>query len=211
MRAFQLLFAFISPSSPSSRELTSTERSVMAILAFLLSLIFGAVWGLAAGGQGGHLATALQVPVLIAASSIAALPLGLVCFRLTTSQGRASDLLVAQAAATFAATLVLLLLSPIIALYQHSSVWAGPYIALGSVFVAVAVALAILLRSLGKLMQGPGSRRMVAFPLALLWIVQLSTLLQLASVMRPVFPERTVFGRGIDSMAGLTEDRRSSR
>ena len=206
MTPFKLLFDLIGPQSPDAKVPTPTERSLAAVAGFLAAMLLAAIWGIAAGSRDGHIAlgNALKVPMLLTASSIAALPLALVVLRLTSSTGRLSDLVVAHAAATFTGTLVLAVLAPIVALYQHSSMWAGPWIALGSAILGLVVGVVILIRVVAKVLPAPSGRRAVAFPFVILWVVQLSTLLQLASVMDPVFPERTVFGRGIDAVSDVS-------
>jgi hypothetical protein len=208
MGALKMMFDMIGPGPLNASEVSATERWRAAVFGFLCAVAFAAVWGIAAGSRDGHLALAnlMTVPILLTASSVAALPVGLLLFRLTSSDGRLSDLMVGHAAATFTGTLVLAVLSPIVALFQHSSLWAGSWVALGSVFVALVVAVAILIRVVAKLSSAGGARRAVIFPFVVLGIVQLSSLLQLASVMPPVFPDRTVFGHGIDAL-GETEPR----
>jgi hypothetical protein len=134
-------------------------------------------------------------------SSVASLPLGLLVFRLTVAEGSASALVLGHAGAVFGGTLVLAFLTPIVALYQYSSSWAGPVVAYGSAFVGIAIGLALLVRSLGKLVPEPRARRGLLAPAALLCLVQGAALLQLSAVAPPVMPHRTVLGRGIDGIA----------
>jgi hypothetical protein len=187
---------------PHSPEPTRARRAALAITAFLSALALAAVWSIAAGTVPGHLAldNVIKVPLLIVVSSIAALPLGLLVHRLTAFAGRASDLLIGHAVGTFVGALVLALLSPLVALYQHSSTWAGPAFAVVSALVAIAVAFLVFVRVLARLHQGDGRKGLV-LPAALLLVLQLAALAQLASITTPIFPHRTVAGHGIDALS----------
>ncbi len=202
MQAISQLLDFVSPGPNDGAPLGRAQRTLISVQAVLASLLFAGAWGIAAGSHAHHFAlgNAVTVPLLLLVSSVAALPPGLLVFRLTAREGRVSDLLVSHAMACFTGTLVLALLAPIVALYQHSSSWAGPAIALASAFVGLGVACAILLRILGKLVK-PGTRRSLVVPVVLLVVLQIAALMQLASVAPAVFPTRTVFGRGVDSVS----------
>jgi hypothetical protein len=208
MHPLILLFDVVSPKRRADGGLTTTERMLVAVVALLASLALAALWGIAAGTQGGHWAfgNAVTVPVLIVVSSLAALPLGLVAWKLTTPDGRALDLVVGHAAGAFAATLVLALLAPLIALYQHSSAWAGPVVAMGSVAVALVVGLAIFVRVIGKLVPDSTARRAFIAPAALVLVAQLAALAQLCALTSPILPRRTAFGRGIDGVGGASSE-----
>jgi hypothetical protein len=203
MHPLSLLFEVVSPKPRAGVELRATERMLVAVVGFLASLALAAVWGVAAGTHGGHWAfgNALKVPVLIVVSSLAALPLGLLAWKLTSPEGRALDLVVGHAAGAFAGALVLALLAPLIALYQHSSAWAGPIVAMMSVGIALLVGLAIFVRVIGKLAQDSAARRAFIAPAALMLVVQLAALMQLCALTSPILPRRTAFGRGIDGVS----------
>jgi hypothetical protein len=200
MHPFALLLDMVSPSPRANAEMSSTQRSLVAVVGFLGSLGLAAVWGVAAGTYPGHwaLANAFKVPTLLTVSSLAALPLGLLVWKLTAPEGRASDLIVGHASAAFAGSLVLAFLAPLVALYQHSSTWAGPVVAFASAAIALVVGLAIFVRVIGKLVSAGSARRGLVAPAGLLLAVQLAALMQLASLTTPIFPDRTMFGRGID-------------
>jgi hypothetical protein len=202
IQAFHLLFDLVSPKADVARDATQTERLVAAITGFLASIAFAALWGIAAGTHAGTLAlgNVLKVPMLLVVSSVAALPIGAFVWKLTASAGRVGDLFVAHAMATFVATLTLALFAPLVALYQHSSSWAGPIIASASSVAAVGIGIAIMLRVLGKLAPTGQARRSFVLPVAIMFVVQIAALAQLASITTPVFPERTPFGRGIDGL-----------
>jgi hypothetical protein len=183
--------------------MSRTQRLYLAGVAFVSALALCALWGVAAGSHDGKFAlgNAASVPLLLLMSSAASLPLGLVVYRLTVAEGRASDLVLGHAGALFGGSLVLAPLTPVVALYQYSSSWAGPIVALGSAFAGVAIGFALLLRGLSKLVPDPRARRGMLVPVALLCVVQAAALLQLSAIAPPVMPHRTVLGRGIDGIA----------
>jgi hypothetical protein len=181
--------------------MSHARRLFLAAFAFVCALGLSALWGVAAGSHVGRFAlwNVASVPLLLALSSAAALPLGLLVFRLTVADGQATNLVLGHACALFGAALVLALLAPIVALYQFSSSWAGPVIAQASAFVGLGAGVALLLRSLAKLTPEPRSRRGLVTPVALTCLLQCAALLQLAAVAPPVMPHRTLLGRGIDA------------
>ncbi len=184
--------------------MSRAERLYVAGIAFATSIGFAALWGLAAGSGGGHIAlrNLVCVPMLLVVSMVASLPLGVLALRLTSASGRSSNLVVAHCGATFAGALVLVLLAPLLALYQLSSAWAGPLVAVGTVLVAFACGVAVLVRILGKLgSRGPA----IALPVVLLLAIQVASLAQLAALAPPVMPSRTLFGRGIDGAVSVEQ------
>jgi len=189
-------------------ELGRAQRIFLSSVAFLAALGLAAIWGVAAGSHAGHigLESAIKVPLLLLASILAALPLGLLVYRLTSSRGRPSNLVLGHAAATFTGALVLALSAPIVALYQYSSVWAGPVVALASAGVAIAVSFAIFLRVLVKL-HTHGSWRGFIAPVALLLLLQGAALFQLASISTPILPQRTPIERGVDGLPAMENAR----
>ncbi len=203
--AFSQLVDVVGPSRGEARpEIGRAQRIFLSSVAFLGALGLSAIWGVAAGSHAGHLglASAIKVPLLLLASVLAALPLGLLVHRLTSKRGRSSDLVLGHAAATFTGALVLALLAPIVALYQYSSAWAGPVVALVSAAAAIIVAFAIFLRVLAKLQAGGGAWTDFVAPVALLLVLQGAALFQLASISTPILPERTIIERGIDGVSG---------
>jgi hypothetical protein len=203
MHPLQQLLALVGPRPFPAAEMGRARRLFLAALAFVVALALAALWGIAAGSFAGRFAlvNAVSVPLLLLVSSAAALPVALLVFRLTVSEGRASDLVLGHAGALFGMSLVLALLAPIVALYQFSSSWAGPVVALGSAFIGVAIGFALLLRGLGKLAPDPRARRAMLAPVVLLCILQAAALLQLSAIAPPVMPARTVLGHGVDALA----------
>jgi hypothetical protein len=202
MQSIQELIEFVGPSTPSSDPPTGARRLLLAAEACMAALVFAAVWGIAAGSHPGRFAfdNGIKVPMLLLVSCLAALPAGVAAFRLTARFGHAADIVLGHAAAMFAGTLILALLAPLVALYQYSSSWAGPAVALASAVIGGLVGGGTLLRVLGKLLSDPRGRRAAALPVTLLVLLQLVALLQLASMTSPVFPQRTRFGQGIDGL-----------
>jgi hypothetical protein len=210
MQPVSLLLDFVGPKPVEVNAVSRAERYMVAIFGFLASLAAAAVWGIAAGTHEGHfaLANAVRVPLLLGAASLAALPIGLLAWKLTTTLGRGSDLVLGHAAATFTGALALAALAPVVVLYQESSVWAGPMVALGSALVGALVAGLALVRVVTKLVASGRERRALLFPFGLMLVVEAATLMQLAALMPPIFPERSAFGRGIDGFADVARDAR---
>ncbi len=179
---------------------TRAEQLALACTGLLGAVGLAAIWGVAANASAPHaVLNALKVPMLVIVSGAASLPITALVWKLTAGRAaKTTSLLVAYSAAAFAGTLVLALLSPIVALYQHSSAFAGPWVALGSAVVGFVGAACVFVRVLRKL----GSREGMGQNLAvgLLLVIQLATLSQLASVLPPVFGQRTAFGRGVDGL-----------
>ncbi|MBK6697171.1 MAG: hypothetical protein IPG50_34030 [Myxococcales bacterium] len=208
MQVFPRLLDLVSPTrtDDSAANMSRTERAFFAAVALLVSVALGALWGVAAGSHDHHLAldNIGKVPVLVVGSSLVALPVALFVFRLLARGGRASDLMLAHAVGVFAGCLVLALLSPLVALYQFSSSFAGVPVALGSAVLSVVVAVGVVVRVLRKLAP-EGSAALYAPPVALALVLQLAALAQIASIATPVFPTRTPMGRGVDGLVQHAE------
>jgi hypothetical protein len=207
MNTFAQLVDLISPRKTPAQmsQMSRAERLYVAGIGFACALACAALWGLAAGSGSGTFAVRnlASVPMLLVVSTLASLPLGMLALRLTTAAGRPSDLLVAHSGATFAGALTLLLLAPLVALYQFSSAWAGPVVAMSTVAIAFACGVAVFVRTLRKLGTiGPA----LVVPVILLASVQIASLAQLASLAPPVLPTRTTFGHGIDGVASQVQE-----
>lgn len=201
------LLALLSPRGADDPEdvdpsaLSRVQRLSFAAAALLLAVVLGGVWGVAAGSHDHHLAldNIGKVPVLLVGSSLVALPVALFVFRLIARIGRATDLVLAHALGVFAGCVTLALLAPLVALYQYSSSFAGMPVAILSAVLALVVAVAIVVRVLRKLAPR-GALATYAAPVGLVLALQLAALAQLASVTTPVFPTRTLAGRGVDGL-----------
>jgi hypothetical protein len=210
MHLFHQMLTLLGPHPLTPGETGGARRLLLATSAFLAALVLVAVWGVAAGSTAGHFAlvNAVSVPLLLLVSSVAALPASLLVFRLTSTDGRAADLVLGHAGAVFGASLVLALLAPFIALYQYSSSRTGPVVAMASVFLAIGIGLSLLLRVLTKLASDPRSRRGMLAPVGLLCALQATALWQLAAIAPPVMPHRTSLGYGVDALHASTSAER---
>jgi hypothetical protein len=202
MHPFLQALEYVRPGSnvpPQGR----AARFSLSAFAFLAALAMTAAWGVAAGSHDGTIAfsNALKVPILLVVSSLAALPVVLVLFRMLAPHGDTSDLVVGHAMGTFGGSLVLVLLAPLVALYQCSSAWAGPVVAFVSALIGIAVAIFCFTRTVAKLRPTREERRGVLLPMIMLFVLQASALAQLASMTSPVFPHRTHFGQGVDALS----------
>jgi hypothetical protein len=202
MQNIKHLVELASPESIDPTTLSTTKRRALALVAFIWTLPLAGLWGIAAGTSPAHLDlwNALEVPMLLFIATIAALPIGLLLFRLSTTATRSTDLVLGHATALFAAALVLSLLAPFVALFQHSSVWAGPYVAFASAVGAAGVGILVFFRVLRKLLPEGSMHRSIVIPIAVLIMLEGAALLQVASITTPIFEERTALGRGIDGL-----------
>lgn len=177
-----------------------SRRLELALLALLASLAFAAAWGFAVGSSSipFALANAYKVPMVVLLSCAFAAPAGVLAWRVVGPTVRGSDLALGFAGAIFGGTMVLLVLAPLVALYEHSSAWAGPMLGVASAFLALGTGTIMFVRGLLRRLP-PGASKLAALvPAFVILAMQLATLLQLASVVAPIFPERTPFSGGID-------------
>lgn len=175
-------------------------RSQFTLAAGLGALLLAALWGLAAGSSSLLLAlgNAYKLPMVVLLSSICAVPAGLLALRLTGARYSGRDLVLSFATSVFAGSLVLAVLSPLVALYYNTSAWAGPYLGLGSACAAILVAVLSFVR--GTIVRAePGvDRQLLAVPIVVMVFMQLAALLQLIALASPILPETTIFDSGID-------------
>jgi hypothetical protein len=179
-----------------------SRRLQLVIVAFLASLLFAAAWGMAAGSQAARLAVAnlYKVPMVVLLSSAFAAPAGLLAWRLSGSKIRGTDLALGFSAGVFGGTLVLAVLAPLVALYYHSSAWAGPVLGFGSALLALATGTFMFVRGTMRRVPSGASKMRVLLPVFVTLTMQVLTLLQLAAVAAPIFPERTPLSGGIDHL-----------
>ena len=179
------------------------RRRELVVLALLVSLLFAGAWGAAAGSQAAGLAIAniYKVPMIIALSSAFAAPAGLVAWRLSGAPIGGSDLALGFSGGILGGTLVLAVLAPLVALYYQSSAWAGPVLGLGSALLALATGTVMFVRGTLRRLPAGTSKLAVLLPVAVTLGMQILTLIQLAAVVAPIFPERTPFSGGIDHIA----------
>jgi hypothetical protein len=179
------------------------RRMYLGVVALLLSLLFAAAWGLAVGSRSTGLAVAnlYKVPAVVLLSTAFAAPAGFLAWRLSGARVRGSDLALGFASGVFGGTLVLAVLAPIVALYYHSSAWAGPLLGIGSAILALVSGSVMFVSGVVRRLDPNASRLAVALPVMVTLTMQVATLLQLAAIASPILPERTVFSGGIDHIA----------
>jgi len=180
-----------------------SRRLQLVVFALLASLLFAAIWGLAAGSQTTGLAIAnlYKVPMVVLLSCAFAAPAGLLTWRLAGAPIRGSDLALGFSGGVFGGTLVLAVLAPLVALYYHSSAWAGPMLGIGSAGLALVTGTVMFVRGTMRRLPEGASKLATLVPVAVTLVMMLLTLLQLAAIAAPIFPERTPFSGGIDHIA----------
>ena len=138
--------------------------------------------------------------MVVLLSALSAVPVGLLCNRLAGTRMRPGDLLLALAASVFAGTLVLAVLAPLVAVYYHTSTWAGPTLALGSASLAILVSVGLFIRA--SLSTESGARKLtnVVLPCVTVVLMELAVMVQLVALASPILPEETQFDGGIDQL-----------
>jgi len=188
------------PAEDDSR----ARRLQLIVAAMLMALALSSVWGLAAGSASLAIAMGnlLKVPLIVLLSSLAAVPAGMLAWKLSGAKVRGTQVMVSFASGVFCAAMVLAVLSPVVALYYHSSAWAGPMLAMGSVLLSIGVAVVIFLRNVFGQLEETVARFPVVITVSVFLLMQLAALLQLVALFSPILPELTVFDGGIDRMMG---------
>jgi len=179
------------------------RRLQLVVTALLASLVFAAAWGLAIGSSSAHLAIAnvYKVPMVVLLSCAFAAPAGVLAWRLSGAAVRGTDLALGFAGGMFGGTLVLAVLAPLVALYYHSSAWAGPVLGIGSAMLALGAGTIMFVRGVVRRLEPGAKKGAVLLPVTVVLGMQLATLLQLGALAAPIFPERTPFSGGIDHVA----------
>ncbi len=179
-----------------------SRRSQLAVGAALASLAFAGLWGLAAGAGEAALALAnlYKVPMVVLLSSLVAAPAGLLALKLWAPGYSAREMLLGFTVSTFGGTLVLAVISPLLALYYHTSAWAGPMLGTGSVALSLLVGIAIFVRyALSKVPEGvsrPGT-----FCAAVVFaVMQVAVMAQLVALAAPILTDSALFTGGIDQI-----------
>jgi hypothetical protein len=181
------------------------RRMQLMITAGLASLLFSALWGVAAGSTAPALAAAnaYKVPMVVLLSVLFSAPAGVLALRLSAAPIKTSDMLVALGSAIFSGTLVLAVLSPVVALYYHTSNFAGPFLAMGSAGIALVVSVLLFARSCVRAKVGPPDQYpLMAIPLVVTAVIQVASLVQLIALASPILPELTIFEAGVDHVVG---------
>ena len=198
---FRALLESAAGHAPTERE-TTARRTQLAAFAALSAVLMASLWGLAAGSMSPLLAVAnlYKVPAIVLLSGLSAIPAGLLTAYLADSGARATDLLLSYATSVFAGTLVMAVLSPLVAIYYHTSAWAGPLLGLGSAVLGVTVGAWVFVRvSLRSIV--PGTRRRgLLLAVGVFTAVKLAMMLQLIAVLSPILPQADTFDGGIDAL-----------
>ncbi|MEX1365128.1 MAG: hypothetical protein AB1Z98_18510 [Nannocystaceae bacterium] len=181
-----------------------SRRMQLMVTAGLLSLVFAAVWGMAAGSASPGFALALaniyKVPMIMLLAALFSVPAGLLALRISGADYRASDLVSSFVIGVFSGSLVLGVLSPLVALYYHTSAWAGPLLGMGSSFLALAVACGVFVRATLRRRRPDAEPASLALPTAVMVLMNAACLLQLVALASPIIPEATIFEGGVDTV-----------
>lgn len=178
------------------------RRSRLALQAVLASCVGASIFGLAVGStdMGLALANLFKLPMVILLSGLAALPGGLLAWRLTDAEIRLTDLLLSLSSAHLTASAVLTAAAPIVALYYlTNSAWSGP-LAMGTCFLAIGVGGLAFFKAVRERLPEDVSRRQILVPLLVLLAFQLVALVQLIGIASPILPEITPFSGGADGL-----------
>ncbi|MCA9708109.1 MAG: hypothetical protein KDK70_19815 [Myxococcales bacterium] len=178
------------------------RRIQLMVTAGLFSLVFAALWGLAVGSAsiGLALANIYKVPMIVLLAALFSIPAGLLALRVSGADYRASDLLISFFTAVFSGSLVLGVLSPLVALYYHTSAWAGPFLGMGSAFVALGVAGFVFVRATLRRRKQGEQTGSLALPTITMVVMNAACLLQLVALASPILPEATIFEGGVDGV-----------
>lgn len=202
LEPFKALMDTVAGRTPDAAE-TSARRTQLITYAALSTIVLSAIWGLAAGSATGALGTAnlYKVPAIVLLSGLSAIPAGLLVAYFTNASVRPSDLLLSYATSIFAGTLVLAVLSPLVAVYYHTSAWAGPVLGLGSAFLGISAGTVVFLRvCMKRVRDGQAGRGGTLASVATFTGVKLAMMLQLIAIMSPILPQTDAFDGGIDTL-----------
>jgi hypothetical protein len=185
------------PERPSS-----ARRTQLATYAALSAVAMAALWGLAAGSMTPLMAAQnlYKVPAIVLLSGLSAIPAGLLAAYLSNSGARATDLLLGYATSIFAGTLVMAALAPLVAIYYHTSAWAGPLLGLGSAVLGVAAGTWVFVRVSLRSVAPGAPRGGLLFTIGVFTAVKLAMMLQLIAILSPILPQADTFDGGIDAL-----------
>lgn len=202
MEAINSLFGLVSGHELAPEDDGPARRTQLIALGVLASVVFAAIFGLAAGSTDWSLAVAntYKLPMSIVMSAVVAVPAGLLAWRLAGAKGRMTDLLLGVTTANFTATLVLASLAPIVALFYHTSAYLGGVLAMGTATLALAVAVWVVVRRVKRAEKG--MRMALLMPLGVMVAVQVMALAQMIFLASGFLPEATVFDGGADMILG---------
>lgn len=178
------------------------RRSQLMMTAGLLSLGFAAIWGLSVGSAslGLALANVYKVPMVILLAALCSIPAGILALRISGANFRTSDLLFSFVTAVFSGSLVMGVLSPLVALYYHTSAWAGPFLGMGSAFLALGAAGFVFVRATQRRLAPGVDASSLLLPTIVMLVMNAACLLQLVALASPILPEATIFESGVDGV-----------
>jgi hypothetical protein len=207
MRQFLELFNLASGKILSTEHDGAASRAQIIVRATLASVVFAALYGLAVGSTDVGLAVGdlYKLPMVLLLSTVCAVPVALLTRKLLGGPNRASDLLLGAAAGNFTASLVLVSLSPIVALYYHTSGHLGGVLALCTGGLAAALGFWNAARAVwSRRPDGLALSRLpgLVVPLGVMIFAQMASLAQFIHVASPILPEVTVFDGGVDRILG---------
>lgn len=203
MRNFKLLLDLACGRRLPEEEGGAARRLQLILLSGIGTAVFAALYGLAAGStdMALMLGDVWKVPMVLLLSAAAALPGGLLAWRLLAGEKPASELLLAVSVANFTAAMVLAVLAPIVALYYHSSSMAGGATAMIACGLALVSGAAILMRTIWSRVGSPLDWR-IGVPMSAVMGLQLVAMIQFVALASPILPEITVFDGGVDAIVG---------
>ena len=141
----------------------------------------------------------VKVPLVLLLSALTAAPLGVVAWKLLGEETSVTDLVLAHARGLLAGALLLGTLVPIVALYYHSSRFAGPLLADATAIASLAVGVLVFVR---LALKAPGNHNptvRIAVP-SLMVVLQGAAMLQLIALASPILPDPTMFRDGVDGL-----------
>ena len=196
----QVFEAFVGNEATGARTRADALRGTHLLLRHaIMTLAFGAVWGLAAGAGSAQLALAnlYKVPMVLTLSTLVALPAILTTRHLLELSASPLEVLAAVVRSLFRAGLVLVGFAPLLAVYAYTSQWFSPLLAQISGGLAI-VCAAVSLGSQFLKLEGSRNRLLVLTVVSALALCL--SLLQLIAIATPILSVPTAFGAGIDGV-----------
>ncbi|MGM0557741.1 MAG: hypothetical protein ACQEVA_15260 [Myxococcota bacterium] len=178
------------------------QRGRLAGMTLLGAVVGAAVYGVSVGAAEPMMALAnlLKVPMVVVFSVVAALPSGLLAWKICGSQLRATDLLMSVASGSFTGALVLVAAAPLVALYYLTGSAFGAPLAIGAAVVAGVAGFFVFLRAAYNRLPEGARRREALIPVVVIGGIQLLAMLQLIGLASPILPELTPFSGGLDGL-----------
>jgi hypothetical protein len=201
MQTMITVFHLACGRAPGEADGAPARRAQLALAALFASLVMSALWGAAAGSAVPSLAlmNLYKLPLIVVLAGVGAVPAGLLAWKLSGAEARARELLHGYALAMFLGTMVMLVLSPLVALYYHSSASVGPVVAVGSVLLAIVAGTITFVRNVRRTMTAERQAGPIIASVVLVGAFA-ATLWQLVAVLAPILPEHTLFSGGIDAL-----------